>query len=343
MVGMTAVSPVGTRSSEPLDRKPLLRVDGLATQIDSRGRKLRAVDTVSFDIGNGEILGLVGESGCGKSMTALSIMRLLPPATTIASGSIRFEDQELTKLSNSSMRKIRGRDISMVFQEPMTALDPAFSIGTQLTETVRAHEHVSKDDARARAIAMLDRLGIPNAAQRIDDYPHQFSGGMRQRVMLAQALILDPKLLLADEPTTALDVTIQAEILDLLLQLRRDLGLGVLLITHNLGVVHQVADRVAVMYAGEIVEIGTRDEIFSDPQHPYTQGLLRSMPYLTEKKERLYVIPGRVPDLWNMPRACRFARRCPNRIDRCDETHPELEKLSGDHALRCYNPTKFAG
>jgi oligopeptide/dipeptide ABC transporter ATP-binding protein len=239
------------------------------------------------------------------------------------------------------MRAIRGRDISMVFQEPMTALDPAFSIGTQLTETIRAHERVSTSEARERAIAMLDRLGIANAASRIDAYPHQFSGGMRQRVMLAQALILNPKLLLADEPTTALDVTIQAEILDLLVQLQRDLGLGVLLITHNLGVVHQVADRVAVMYAGEIVEIGTRDEIFSDPQHPYTQGLMRSMPYLSEKRERLFVIPGRVPELWNMPKACRFAQRCRNRIDRCVETHPELEKLSGDHALRCYNPTKF--
>ncbi len=323
--------------------KPLLQVEGLATEIDSRGRKLRAVDTVSFSIANGEILGLVGESGCGKSMTALSIMRLLPPATTIASGSVRFNDQELTTLSSSAMRRIRGQDISMVFQEPMTALDPAFSVGTQLTETIHAHERVSNDEARTRSVAMLERLGISNAATRIDDYPHQFSGGMRQRVMLAQALMLNPKLLLADEPTTALDVTIQAEILDLLAELRRDFGLGVLLITHNLGVVHQVADRVAVMYAGEIVEIGTRDEIFSDPQHPYTQGLLRSMPYLTENLKRLYVIPGRVPDLWNMPRACRFSRRCPNRIDRCDESHPDLEKLSGDHALRCYNPTKFAG
>lgn len=341
---MTAIYPpeTPTASSQQL-QTPLLQVDGLATQIDSRGRKLRAVDTVSFSIANGEILGLVGESGCGKSMTALSIMRLLPPATSIASGSIQFEGRELTSLSNGAMRRIRGREISMVFQEPMTALDPAFSVGTQLTETVRAHERTGKDEARTRAIAMLDRLGIPQAETRIDDYPHQFSGGMRQRVMLAQALILNPKLLLADEPTTALDVTIQAEILELLLQLRRDFGLGVLLITHNLGVVHQVADRVAVMYAGEIVEIGTRDEIFSDPQHPYTQGLLRSMPYLTEKRKRLYVIPGRVPELWNMPSACRFARRCPNRIDQCDGSHPELETLSGDHALRCYNPTRFAG
>lgn len=320
---------------------PLLRVDHVTTAIEARQRTLRAVDDISFDVRAGEILSLVGESGCGKSMTALSIMRLLPPGARIDSGEVTFDGRNLVSLSDREMRRIRGSQISMVFQEPMTALDPAFSVGTQMVETVRAHNSVSRDEAYGRSIQMLERLGIPNAASRIDDYPHQFSGGMRQRVMMAQALINGPKLLLADEPTTALDVTIQAEILDLMVELRRDFGLSVLLITHNLGVVHEVADRVAVMYAGEIVESGTRDEIFSNPQHPYTQGLLRSMPYLSEKKEDLYVIPGRVPELWNMPVSCRFADRCPNRIDRCTVTHPELEEIGKDHALRCFNPTDF--
>jgi peptide/nickel transport system ATP-binding protein len=320
---------------------PLLTVDNLTTVIHARRRALRAVDRVTFSVDKGEILGLVGESGCGKSMTALSIMRLLPPAAAVAEGTVRFGERDLLRLSGGEMRKVRGNEIAMVFQEPMTALDPAFTIGSQITEVVRAHANVSKEEARTRAAAMLDRLGIPNAAQRLDDYPHQFSGGMRQRVMLALALVMNPQLLLADEPTTALDVTIQAQILDLVADLRRELGLSVILITHNLGVVNEIADRVAVMYAGEIVEIGTTRQIFEDPRHPYTQGLLKSMPYLATREPILHVIPGRVPELWAMPAACRFAARCPNRIAPCVETHPDLARIETGHDLRCYNPSPF--
>jgi oligopeptide/dipeptide ABC transporter ATP-binding protein len=342
---MTATTPVPASLSRQHasgdSTRPLLEVRHLATEIQSRQRRLRAVDDVSFQVERGEILGLVGESGCGKSMTALSMMRLLPPAASVAEGEILFEGQDLLKLSPGEMRRIRGHHISMVFQEPMTALDPAFTIGSQITEVIHSHVKVGDDEARARAIAMLERLGIPNADRRFDSYPHQFSGGMRQRVMLALALVMNPRLLIADEPTTALDVTIQAQILDLIADLRREMGLSVVLITHNLGVIHEVADRVAVMYAGEIVEIGDVKRIFRDPQHPYTQGLLKSMPYLHERRPSLYVIPGRVPDLWAMPRACRFAARCPNRIDICTETHPDLREADRDHELRCYNPTPF--
>jgi peptide/nickel transport system ATP-binding protein len=320
---------------------PLLAVDALTTVIETRRRAMRAVDRVSFAVNRGEILGLVGESGCGKSMTALSIMRLLPPAANVAEGSARFEGRDLLRLSGGEMRRVCGHEIAMVFQEPMTALDPAFTVGSQIAEVVRAHGDASQREATERAVAMLDRLGIPNAARRADDYPHQFSGGMRQRVMLALALVMNPKLLLADEPTTALDVTIQAQILDLIADLRRELGLSVLLITHNLGVVNEIADRVAVMYAGEIVEVGTTRQIFDDPQHPYTQGLLQSMPYLATRRATLHVIPGRVPELWAMPTACRFAARCPNRIAPCVETHPDLSRIETDHDLRCYNPTPF--
>ncbi|MEA2596652.1 MAG: peptide/nickel transport system ATP-binding protein [Thermomicrobiales bacterium] len=332
--------PSGPRLGVRVDT-PLLTVDNLTTVIHARRRTLRAVDRVSFTVNRGEILGLVGESGCGKSMTALSLMRLLPPGAAVAEGSVRFDGRDLLRLNGGEIRKVRGNDVSMVFQEPMTALDPAFTVGSQIAEVVRAHTKVGAEEARTRAVAMLDRLGIPNAARRIDDYPHQFSGGMRQRVMLALALVMNPKLLLADEPTTALDVTIQAQILDLIADLRRELGLSVILITHNLGVVNEIADRVAVMYAGEIVEIGTTRQIFENPQHPYTQGLLKSMPYLVSRQATLHVIPGRVPELWAMPAACRFAARCSNRIAPCVETHPDLARIETDHDLRCYNPTSF--
>ena len=228
----------------------------------------------------------------------------------------------------------------MVFQEPMTSLDPAFTVGQQLVEAIRAHGRVPRSDARARALEMLDLVGIPNPTKRLDSYPHQFSGGMRQRAMLAIALALEPKLLIADEPTTALDVTIQAQILELVARLRDELGMSVLLITHNLAVVHEIADRVAVMYAGEIVENGPVATIFDDPQHPYTQGLLRSMPGLTPRGEYLAVIPGRVPELHQLPSGCRFAPRCPNRIERC-ALHPDLRRVTPGHELRCTNPTPF--
>jgi peptide/nickel transport system ATP-binding protein len=319
----------------------LLDVRHLQTSLEGRRGMFPAVDDVSFQVRQGEIFGLVGESGCGKSMTALSLMRLLPQNARVTNGEIVFDGIDLLSLGERQMRRIRGNAISMVFQEPMTALDPSFTIGTQIAEVVHAHNQVSKDEARERAAAMLEQLGISNARQRLDNYPHQFSGGMRQRVMLALALVMNPQLLIADEPTTALDVTIQAQILDLIVDLRRELGLSVVLITHNLGVVHDVADRVAVMYAGEIVEIGDVRTIFADPQHPYTQGLLRSMPYLVSRQPSLHVIPGRVPDLRAMPTACRFAARCPNRIEICTERHPALEETSPNHELRCYNPTPF--
>ena len=338
---MTAVASSSQTETIADATSALLDVRNLVTSIKGRNQEFHAVDDVSFQVGRGEIFGVVGESGCGKSMTALSLMRLLPVNAEISGGTVLFEGTDLLQLTEGEMRNIRGNEMSMVFQEPMTALDPAFTIGTQITEVIHAHSKVSGDEARSRTIAMLEWLGIPNAASRLDTYPHQFSGGMRQRVMLALALVMHPKLLIADEPTTALDVTIQAQILDLIVDLRRDLGLSMVLITHNLGVVNEIADRVAVMYAGEIVEVGDVRQIFTDPQHPYTQGLLRSMPYLASKNPRLHVIPGRVPELKAMPSACRFAPRCSNRIDVCTETHPDLRETSHNHELRCYNPTPY--
>ena len=321
----------------------LLAVDGLTTEIRRRRGAFAAVDHVSFSVGHGEILGLVGESGCGKTMASLSIMRLLPTAASVAGGHVLLQGRDLLALSEREMRSVRGRDVAMIFQEPMTSLDPSFTIGDQLTETIVAHGAGSKSVARARAIEMLERVGIPRAASRLGDYPHQFSGGMRQRVMIATALLLEPKVLIADEPTTALDVTIQAQILELLKRLRDELGMSVILITHNLGVVYEIAERVAVMYAGELVESGPVASIFGDPRHPYTQGLLCSMPDLTPPGERLPVIVGRVPELTELPAACRFAPRCPNRIPRCDQEHPNLERTHERRELRCYNPTPFGG
>jgi oligopeptide/dipeptide ABC transporter ATP-binding protein len=317
----------------------LLEVTGLTTTIKQRRGSVRPVDGVSFTVGRGEILGLVGESGCGKSMTALSLMRLLPASASITGGTVRFDGGDLLAVSARRMRHLRGKEISMVFQEPMSALDPAFTIGYQLIETLNAHESMSSAEARDRSIHMLDRVGIANAASRLNDYPHQFSGGMRQRVMLAMALLMEPKLLLADEPTTALDVTVQSQILDLIAELQDDMDLSVILITHNLGVVHEIADRVAVMYAGEIVEVAPTQKIFENPLHPYTQGLLLSMPDLAHRREELHVISGRVPELNALPPACRFAPRCPNRIPICDQKHPSLEIAEVEHELRCYNPT----
>ena len=329
------------KTEAPKPAGPLLEVQGLTTTIQQRRGSVRPVDGVSFTVDRGEILGLVGESGCGKSMTALSLMRLLPAAATISAGSVCFDGQDLLAVSARQMRRLRGKEISMVFQEPMTALDPAFTIGYQLIETLNAHESMSRAEASDRAIHMLDRVGITNAASRLKDYPHQFSGGMRQRVMLAMALLMEPKLLLADEPTTALDVTVQSQILDLIAEIQDDMHLSVILITHNLGVVHEIADRVAVMYAGEIVEIAPTRRIFENPQHPYTQGLMLSMPDLAHRREELHVIRGRVPELNALPPACRFAPRCPNRLPRCEEEHPSLATTEEEHALRCYNPTKF--
>jgi peptide/nickel transport system ATP-binding protein len=321
---------------------PALAVEGLTVEVHRRKLASPAVQDVSFTVDRGEIVCLVGESGCGKTMTALAVMGLLPPAARVAGGRILLEGEDLLLLTTGEMRRRRGRAVSIVFQEPMTALDPSFTVGSQLVEAIRAHAPSSKAQARARAVEMLELVGIPNARRRLDDYPHQFSGGMRQRVVIAMALLLDPRVLIADEPTTALDVTIQAQILDLILRLRDDLGMSVLLITHDLGVVNEIADRVVVMYAGEVVETAPSARLFDDARHPYSQGLLRSMPELATPGERLPVIVGRVPDLHAMPPACRFAPRCRNCIQTCLDEHPPLEPIDVNRELRCYNPTPLA-
>jgi len=326
------------RPSEP-SMSHLLEVTNLETHFPTRAGLVRAVDGISFHLDAGELLGLVGESGCGKSITALSIMRLIAPPGKIVSGEVLFDGKNLLKLSDSEMRQIRGDDVAMIFQDPMTSLNPVFTVGEQIAEALRLHRNLSRKDARAAAIEAMREVSIPDPARRVDDYPHQLSGGMRQRVMIAMALACDPKLLIADEPTTALDVTIQAQILELLDELRRSRELAVLLITHDLGVVAEVADRVAVMYTGRIVEEAPVEELFARPRHPYTEGLLRSVPKLTiehvAKKVRLETIEGTVPSPTNLPPGCHFAPRCPHRMPRCTEEEIPLYELEGDVKVRC--------
>lgn len=317
----------------------LLEVNNLQTHFPTRAGLVRAVDGVSFYIDKGELLGLVGESGCGKSITALSIMRLIGPPGRIVGGEISFDGKNLLKLSDSEMRAIRGDDIAMIFQDPMTSLNPVFTVGEQIAEALRLHRKLSRKAARDGAIEAMREVSIPDPARRIDDYPHQLSGGMRQRVMIAMALACDPKLLIADEPTTALDVTIQAQILELLNELRKNRELAVLLITHDLGVVAEVADRVAVMYTGRIVEESPVEELFARPRHPYTEGLLRSVPKLTTaaaaKAERLETIEGTVPSPTDLPPGCHFAPRCPYRMPRCTVEEIPLYDLEGGVRVRC--------
>jgi oligopeptide/dipeptide ABC transporter ATP-binding protein len=317
----------------------LLEVRNLRTQFPTRAGLVRAVDGVSFHLDKGELLGLVGESGCGKSITALSVMRLISPPGKIVEGEILFDGQDLLKLSDERMRGMRGDDVAMIFQDPMTSLNPVFTIGDQIGEALRLHRKLSKQDARRATIEAMKEVAIPDPGRRVDDYPHQLSGGMRQRVMIAMALACDPKLLIADEPTTALDVTIQAQILELLNELRRTRELAVLLITHDLGVVAEVADRVAVMYTGRIVEESPVEELFARPKHPYTEGLLRSVPKLTvaevDKKERLETIEGMVPSPTALPEGCHFAPRCPHRMPRCTEGRIPLYELEGSVSVRC--------
>ena len=289
----------------------LLSVQNLQVLFASEHGDLAAVDDVSFDLAAGEVLGIVGESGSGKSVTALAIMGLLPkPPSRIGRGEIWFEGENLLRYSDREMRRIRGPGIGMVFQEPMTSLNPVFSIGDQLMETVRVHQRVGPKEQRVRAIEMLDRVGIAMAERRLDDYPHQLSGGMRQRVMIAMALMCGPRLLIADEPTTALDVTIQQQILELLLDLREEFRMSIVIITHNMGVVAEMADRVIVMYAGKVVEQAPVNELFAHPVHPYTRGLLDSIPSLADERERLKTIPGTLPHPWALPPGCRFQPRC---------------------------------
>jgi oligopeptide/dipeptide ABC transporter ATP-binding protein len=310
----------------------LLSVKNLRTVFATSRGEVAAVDDVSFDLAEREVLGIVGESGSGKSVTALSIMGLLPkPPARIAAGSIGFDGEDLLALSERGLRRIRGPGIGMIFQEPMTSLNPLFSIGNQLVETIRAHERLSPRACRARAVAMLAKVGIAAPERRLDDYPHQLSGGMRQRVMIAMALACSPKLLIADEPTTALDVTIQAQILELLLSLRDELGMAVIIITHNMGVVAEMADRVLVMYAGKIVERAGVDDLFEKPAHPYTRGLLDSIPAIDEVRVRLRTIPGMLPNPAALPPGCRFAPRCAWQIAACAAAPPPLDSV-GDAA-----------
>ncbi len=317
----------------------LLEVTDLKTQFPTRAGLVRAVDGVSFTIGEGELLGLVGESGCGKSITALSIMRLIYPPGKIVEGSIRFKGEDLTKASDERLREIRGNDIAMIFQDPMTSLNPVYRVGEQIAEALRLHRKLDKKAAWDAAIEAMREVAIPSPERRVNDYPHQLSGGMRQRVMIAMALACDPELLIADEPTTALDVTIQAQILELLDELRRSRKLAVLLITHDLGVVAEVADRVCVMYTGKVVEESGVDELFADPKHPYTRGLLRSVPKLTEigiaKAERLQTIEGTVPSPTNLPFGCHFAPRCEHRMEVCVSGFIPLTGLGNGVKVRC--------
>ena len=316
---------------------PILSVDGLRVRFATEDGAVGAVDGVSFDLAVGEVLAIVGESGSGKSVTAQTLLGLTRASNAEITGSVRFDDRELTTLDDEQWREIRGEHIAMVFQDPMTSLNPVYKVGAQIVEMIRAHRDVSRGEAKARAVELLRSVGIPNPERRVDDYPHEFSGGMRQRVMIAMALSLEPEILIADEPTTALDVTIQAQILRLIDKLNAERNLAVILITHDLGVVAEVADRVLVMYAGQVVEDGTLDEIFYDPQHPYTWGLLGSLTPMDEPQHtRLPQISGSPPSLLRPPQGCRFAPRCPHVFERCSEPPQLRAPDGGGHADRCW-------
>ncbi len=316
----------------------LLRVKDLQTHFFTEEGVVHAVDGVSYEIDEGETLGLVGESGCGKSVSALSILRLIPnPPGKIVGGEVWFEDRDLLKLNEDEIRHIRGNRIAMVFQEPMTSLNPVLTIGRQLTEALELHLKMDRHQANRRAIELLEMVGIPEAPTRLNDYPHQLSGGMRQRVMIAMALSCNPKLLLADEPTTALDVTIQAQILEIMARLSKELGTAVIIITHNLGVVARYADRVNVMYAGRVVETATAKELYANPRHPYTLGLLRSVPRLDEvRKDKLEPIEGLPPDLAHLPQGCSFYARCRFHVDKCLTERPQLMLVAENHMSACW-------
>ena len=318
---------------------PLLQVRDLKVQFFTEDGAVRAVDGISFDIRSGEILGMVGESGCGKSVTALSILQLLAPSGKIVSGEINFRGKDLIGAPERELQQVRGNQISMIFQEPMTSLNPVMTVGDQVAESLILHKGMSRKEASGEAIRLFESVRIADAATRIKDYPHQMSGGMRQRVMIAMAIACHPALLIADEPTTSLDVTIQAQILELLNQLRNDYGLSILLITHALGVVAETADRVIVMYAGKIVEEALVQEIFEHPCHPYTVGLLDSIPKIEmdgPKRDRLKAIEGSVPNLLKLPPGCSFYDRCSDRMDRCTESFPEIIWINPQHRVSCY-------
>jgi oligopeptide/dipeptide ABC transporter ATP-binding protein len=326
-------------SSQQHKNGALLTIEGLQTHFFTEAGTVRAVDGVSLMIRKGETLGIVGESGCGKSVTALSVLRLIPnPPGKIVGGNIYLEGRDLLKLPEDEMRKVRGASISMIFQEPMTSLNPVFTVGDQIAEGIRLHQGLSKRESWNKAIEMLRLVRIPDPERRVKEYPHQMSGGMRQRVMIAMALSCNPHLLIADEPTTALDVTIQAQILELLNQLKSELGMAVILITHDLGVVADTAARVAVMYAGRVVEEAPVMELFTNPKHPYTQGLLNSIPRLekAERRARLQAIPGMVPDMLDLPGGCKFQARCTKLFEPCSGEEPQLKEIAPNHRVRCY-------
>lgn len=319
------------------EKEKLLEVKNLKTFFYTDEGEIRSVNDVSFDIHKGEVVGLVGESGCGKSVTSMSILQLIPqPPGKIVGGEIRFEGTDLVKLPMEELRKIRGRKISMIFQEPMTSLNPVIRIGDQIIEGILTHENIIEEEAVHRGIEMLSLVGIPAPEKRFYEYPHQLSGGMRQRVMIAMALACNPSLLIADEPTTALDVTIQAQILELMLELQKKNNMSILMITHDLGVVAEVCDRVVVMYASKVVEQGTVEEIFKNPRHPYTQGLIQSIPSLTEKKEYLYDIPGSVPSPKRFPKGCKFNPRCQFAKDICKQEEPQIKPCGENHQVACW-------
>ncbi len=322
------------------NKKPLLEVKNLKTYFFTEDGVVHAVDGVDFNVYPGEILGLVGESGCGKSVTSLSVMRLVSPPGKILEGEMVLDGTDLRKLSEEEMMKVRGNRISMIFQQPQTALNPVFRVGDQIAEVLSIHQDFGKEAGRKRAVDLLKMVGIPDAERRAEAFPHELSGGMAQRVMIAMALACVPELLIADEPTTALDVTIQAQILDLILDMREKMGTSVILITHDLGVIAELAERVAVMYAGEIVEQAEAQELFDHPLHPYTQGLIGSIPILGKIKDKLDVIPGSVPNLIDPPPACRFAPRCAARVQYglkiCTEVKPDLIDVREGHTVRCW-------
>jgi oligopeptide/dipeptide ABC transporter ATP-binding protein len=320
--------------------QPLLEVKGLKTYFFTEDGVVKAVDGVDFEVYPGEVLGIVGESGCGKSVTSVSIMRLVSPPGKILEGEILFEGEDLLKVPETEMMRVRGNRISMIFQQPQTALNPVFRAGDQIGEVLNIHQDFGKEAGRKRSIELLKLVGIPDAERRADSFPHELSGGMAQRVMIAMALACVPDLLIADEPTTALDVTIQAQILDLMRDLQTKFGSAVILITHDLGVIAEMADRIAVMYAGEFVEQASAKALFDEPMHPYTKGLIGSIPVLGKVRDRLDVIPGSVPNLVNLPAGCRFAPRCQARIEHhlsiCTEKRPELMDTSSEHKVRCW-------
>ena len=342
MVETVASRALAARGAGGNGKKPILEVEGLKTQFFTRAGIVYAVDGVSFSVDEGETVGIVGESGCGKSVTSLSLMRLVPhPPGKIVDGQVTFrvDDKvyDILAMDDSEMRKVRGHHMAMIFQDPMTSLNPVLSIGFQLTEPLILHLHMSKEEARQRAIELMKQVGIPGAEERLDSYPHQYSGGMRQRVMIAMALSCNPDLIIADEPTTALDVTIQAQILELLAKIQQDRGTGLIMITHDLGVVAGMTDRVNVMYAGHIVETASTDELFANPRHPYTLGLLNSIPRLDDlEKGRLKPIRGLPPDLIDLPNMCPFAPRCDYAEEQCFQQNPLLREVVPGHEIACW-------